>query len=39
MGIPNARLVALEGQNHLLINSEPAWPPFLAEVRSFLAGS
>lgn len=37
MHIPNARFVALEGQNHLLIDSEPAWPRFLSEVRAFLA--
>jgi class 3 adenylate cyclase/pimeloyl-ACP methyl ester carboxylesterase len=34
--IPGARFVPLEGSNHLLIESEPAWPRFLAEVRSFL---
>ena len=34
--IPNARFVPLESANHLLIESEPAWPRFLAEVRSFL---
>ena len=36
MGIPDARFVALEGQNHLLLEDEPAWPRFLAEVREFL---
>jgi pimeloyl-ACP methyl ester carboxylesterase/DNA-binding winged helix-turn-helix (wHTH) protein len=35
--IPGARLVPLEGRNHILLESEPAWPRFLAEVRSFLA--
>jgi pimeloyl-ACP methyl ester carboxylesterase len=35
--IPGARFVPLEGRNHLLIESEPAWPQFLAEVRAFLA--
>ncbi len=34
--IPGARFVPLESANHLLIESEPAWPRFLAEVRSFL---
>ena len=29
--IPNARLVSLESRNHLLQESEPAWPRFLAE--------
>jgi class 3 adenylate cyclase/pimeloyl-ACP methyl ester carboxylesterase len=34
--IPGARFVPLESANHLLLESEPAWPRFLAEVRSFL---
>jgi class 3 adenylate cyclase/pimeloyl-ACP methyl ester carboxylesterase len=34
--IPGARFVPLESANHLLIESGPAWPRFLAEVRSFL---
>jgi DNA-binding CsgD family transcriptional regulator len=34
--IPNARFAQLEGRNHILIESEPAWPRFLEEVRSFL---
>ena len=37
MGIPGARFVTLESQNHLLLDQEPAWPRFLAEVRAFLA--
>ena len=36
-GIPGARLVALEGRNHLILEDEPAWPRFLREVESFLA--
>jgi pimeloyl-ACP methyl ester carboxylesterase len=36
MGIPGATFVTLEGQNHLLLEQEPAWPRFLAEVRAFL---
>ena len=36
-GIPGARFVTLEGENHLLLEQEPAWPKFLAEVRTFLA--
>ncbi len=35
--IPGARFVALEGRNHLILEDEPAWPRFLAEVESFLA--
>jgi pimeloyl-ACP methyl ester carboxylesterase len=37
MGIPGARFVPLEGRNHILLESEPAWGRFLAEVRTFLA--
>ncbi len=36
-GIPGARFVALEGQNHLILEDEPAWPRFLEEVTTFLA--
>lgn len=35
--IPNARLVLLEGRNHILSETEPAWPRFLQEVETFLA--
>ena len=35
--IPNARLVLLEGRNHILGETEPAWPRFLKEVDAFLA--
>jgi len=35
--IPNARFVALEGQNHLILEDEPAWPRFLEEFKEFLA--
>jgi pimeloyl-ACP methyl ester carboxylesterase len=35
--IPDARFVALEGQNHLILENEPAWPQFLKEVMDFLA--
>lgn len=34
--IPGARFVALESQNHILLEDEPAWDRFLAEVRAFL---
>jgi pimeloyl-ACP methyl ester carboxylesterase len=34
--IPGARFAPLEGKNHVLLESEPAWPRFLQEVRSFL---
>jgi pimeloyl-ACP methyl ester carboxylesterase/DNA-binding CsgD family transcriptional regulator len=35
--IPSARFVPLESENHVLLDSEPAWPAFLAELRAFLA--
>jgi pimeloyl-ACP methyl ester carboxylesterase/DNA-binding CsgD family transcriptional regulator len=34
--IPGARFVLLEGCNHILTGSEPAWPRFLAELQGFL---
>jgi pimeloyl-ACP methyl ester carboxylesterase/DNA-binding winged helix-turn-helix (wHTH) protein len=34
--IPGARFVTLEGNNHVLLENEPAWPHFLQEVRAFL---
>jgi hypothetical protein len=36
-GIPNARFVTLESDNHLMREDEPAWRKFLDEVRRFLA--
>jgi pimeloyl-ACP methyl ester carboxylesterase len=35
--IPGARFVALESANHILLEHEPAWPRFVAEMRKFLA--
>jgi pimeloyl-ACP methyl ester carboxylesterase len=37
--IPGARFVPLESRNHILLESEPAWPRFIREVRSFLGVS
>ena len=37
--IPNARLVALDTRNHLVLEDEPAWAELVAEVRAFLTGS
>jgi pimeloyl-ACP methyl ester carboxylesterase/DNA-binding SARP family transcriptional activator len=37
MDIPGARFVTLESDNHLILEQDPAWPRFLAEVRAFLA--
>ena len=34
--IPGARFVPLEGKNHILLEEDPVWPRFLAEVRDFL---
>ena len=34
--IPGARFVPLESDNHVLLDSEPAWTVFLAELRNFL---
>ncbi len=36
-GIADARFVALDSRNHILLENEPAWPRFLNEVRAFLA--
>lgn len=37
--IPGARFVPLEGQNHILLEDEPAWNAFLTELNAFLTGS
>jgi pimeloyl-ACP methyl ester carboxylesterase/DNA-binding CsgD family transcriptional regulator len=34
--IPGARFVALESRNHILLEDEPAWSQFRAELRNFL---
>jgi DNA-binding NarL/FixJ family response regulator len=36
--IPGARFVPLEGRNHVLLETEPAWQDFLREVDGFLGG-
>lgn len=36
-GIPDARLVALESDRHIVLADEPAWQVFVDEVRRFLA--
>jgi pimeloyl-ACP methyl ester carboxylesterase/DNA-binding CsgD family transcriptional regulator len=35
--IPGARLVALDSDNHIILEGEPAWPEFVREVTGFLA--
>jgi DNA-binding winged helix-turn-helix (wHTH) protein/pimeloyl-ACP methyl ester carboxylesterase len=35
-GIPGSRLVALEGRNHLIFDSEPGWDQLREEIISFL---
>ena len=37
MGIPDARLVALDSSNHITLADEPAWSVFVEEVSAFLA--
>ena len=37
--IPDSRFVALESKNHILLESEPAWQRFLAEMHAFLSSS
>jgi hypothetical protein len=34
--IPDARFVALESKNHLILSHEPAWPRYVDEIRGFL---
>jgi pimeloyl-ACP methyl ester carboxylesterase/DNA-binding CsgD family transcriptional regulator len=34
--LPNARFVPLDSDNHVLLETEPAWPVFLSELRAFL---
>ena len=35
-GIPGARFVALEGANHLILDTDPSWGRFLEEITDFL---
>ena len=37
--IPTARLLTLEGRNHILLDDEPAWQEFLVDLRRFLRGA
>ena len=37
--VPGARFVSLEGRNHVLLETEPAWTRFVEEVREFLGSS
>jgi pimeloyl-ACP methyl ester carboxylesterase len=34
--IPEARFVALESKNHIILSHEPAWPRFMDEISAFL---
>jgi pimeloyl-ACP methyl ester carboxylesterase/DNA-binding CsgD family transcriptional regulator len=36
-GIPGARLVTLDSDNHITLADEPAWPVFVDELAAFLA--
>ena len=35
--IPDARFVALESKNHLILSPEPAWARYIDEISGFLA--
>ncbi|MCB1331612.1 MAG: alpha/beta fold hydrolase [Maritimibacter sp.] len=35
--IPNARFVPLDSQNHVLVETEPAWTSCMAHIRAFLS--
>lgn len=37
--IPNARFIPLEGENHILLEDEPAWAHFVLEIRNFVEAS
>jgi pimeloyl-ACP methyl ester carboxylesterase/DNA-binding CsgD family transcriptional regulator len=37
--IPGARFVPLDSDNHVLLDTEPAWRTFLVELRSFLGAA
>lgn len=37
--IPGAEFVPLETRNHILIDSDPAWPAFIGAVHGFLSGA
>lgn len=36
--IPDAQFVVLESRNHVLLEGEPAWEPFMRALRGFLPG-
>ncbi len=38
-GIPHARFVEIDSRNHVPMPDEPAWPRFLEEISTFLAGT
>jgi pimeloyl-ACP methyl ester carboxylesterase len=35
-GIPDARLVLLEGENHIILEEDACWPRFVSEVGDFI---
>ncbi len=37
-GIPNARFITLESNNHLILEHEPEFPRFMTAIRAFLSG-
>jgi pimeloyl-ACP methyl ester carboxylesterase/DNA-binding winged helix-turn-helix (wHTH) protein len=38
-GIPGARLVPLDSDNHLVLEDEPAWPHMLSAIREFVGAA
>ncbi len=36
-GIPNAEFVVMDGSNHIILETDPSWPRFVSEVRTFLS--
>jgi pimeloyl-ACP methyl ester carboxylesterase len=38
-GIPGARFVSLNTNNHILPSSDPAWPVMLKEINDFLSSA
>jgi hypothetical protein len=35
-GIRGSHFVALEGRNHLILQSDPSWGRFVGEIKAFL---
>lgn len=35
--IPGARMVMLQGENHVILDADPGWPKFVSEIRRFVS--